>query len=226
MPKKRADYIREELAKDFEASAQEIANRLQKRGITIDPQHVYQVSSDLRKQQQERLARQRQGAVTRAENELTLSEHIVQALLDAPDGLTDQQILGAVTGAGYKTRSADFLDTLRKKLYELVERGRLQKSGSPGVYSLSEAERRARQSAQPVPGNNGEIVIQQPQAATLSPTVEQPVQAASPALATAPERQNVLLDQDLLFECLALCRKAGGVDALSPYLDSIRKLQS
>lgn len=114
MTKTRADYIREELGKDFNAPAQEIADRLQKRGIVIDPQHVYQVRSDLRKKGEERKAKQRLGAATRMENTTPLADLIVKVLYAAPEGLTDREIEEAVREQGYKTRSADFLDTFAR----------------------------------------------------------------------------------------------------------------
>ena len=48
MPKTRSDYIREELAKNFDASANEVAERISKKGFRCSAQHVYQMRSNLR----------------------------------------------------------------------------------------------------------------------------------------------------------------------------------
>lgn len=110
----------------------------------------------------------------------------------------------------------------------MTERGRLQKrtTGRVSSYTLTDAERLV-QDGRNSTNNNGEV--------TVSPTAtteQAPAEAASPAqglplvpaaeAAAAPPR--VLLDQEVLFDCLALCKRAGGVDKLTPYLDSIRRL--
>lgn len=140
MPKNRADYIREELSKDFEAPAQDIADRLRKRGVIIDPQHVYQVRSDLRKRRE---VRTQNALQTRQENDKPLAEYIMEVLDSHPDGLSDRELATAIKKAGYKSRSADFLDVLRKKLYELTEKGSIVKTGLQ--YALSPSEKAARQ---------------------------------------------------------------------------------
>jgi hypothetical protein len=126
MPKSRTDWIKEELTKDFDAPAQEVADAIKKKGVTVDPQHVYQVRSQIRKEKQARFEAAR---LTREQNPISLQQHILNALEVHPNGLDDRELLKAVVKAGYVSRAADFLDVLRKKLYEMTERGQIVKIG-------------------------------------------------------------------------------------------------
>jgi hypothetical protein len=126
MPKSRTDWIKEELQKDFDAPAQDVADKLRKRGIVVGPQHVYQVRSQVRKAKDERINAAR---LTREQNTVSLQQHILNCLDNHPNGLADTELQKAIVKAGYVTRAADFLDVLRKKLYEMVEKGHIVKNG-------------------------------------------------------------------------------------------------
>jgi len=126
MPKNRTDWIKEELQKDFDASAQDVADKLRKRGVTVDPQHVYQVRSQIRKAKDDRINAAR---LTREQNKVSLTQLILVILEASPNGLSDRELEKAIKKAGYVSRAADFLDVLRKKLYEMTERGQIVKNG-------------------------------------------------------------------------------------------------
>lgn len=126
MPKNRTDWIKEELTKDFDAPAQQVADTLKKKGVTVDAQHVYQVRSQIRRAKEERI----QAAIlTREQNTTSLHQHVLNALDTQTDGLSDRQLEKAIKKAGYVSRAADFLDVLRKKLYEMAEKGVIAKNG-------------------------------------------------------------------------------------------------
>lgn len=156
MPKNRTDWIKEELQKGFDAPAQEVADKLRKRGIVVDPQHVYQVRSQIRKAKEDRIAAAR---LTREQNTTTLHQHILNVLEQHPDGLADTLLMKAIVKAGYVTRAADFLDVLRKKLYEMVEKGHIVKNGLQ--YKLTAIVALAAVTAEAAPVNDDYALLRQ-----------------------------------------------------------------
>lgn len=123
MPKSRTDYIREELERDFDASAAVIVERLAKKGVRLSQQHVYQARSTMR----QKLAMERD--TSRQVNAMPLGQHILNVLTEHPEGLSDRDLVNAVSKAGYISRSSDFLTILRQKLSDLVEKGHIAKNG-------------------------------------------------------------------------------------------------
>lgn len=133
--KSRAERIREKLTQNPGANAVALAKKL---GVTS--QHVYQVRYDMKKQQERLRAevaertevaeRLNRAALTRQENSKPLSQYILTVLESTPQGLTCRAIVDAVQKAGYKTRSATFVQVVRQKLYDMVEIGHIVKNGT------------------------------------------------------------------------------------------------
>jgi hypothetical protein len=131
MPKTRSDYIREELERDFNASAVDIAERVKKKGHPCEAQNVYQMRSTMRMRQRQQVraivvaSRTR----TRDENAKPLGQHILNILTAHPEGLSDRDLASAIKKAGYSSRASDFLMIVRQKLYNMVETGHITKNG-------------------------------------------------------------------------------------------------
>lgn len=147
MPKKRSDYIREELERDFNASAVDIAERVKKKGHRCEAQNVYQMRSTMRSAlaRQPRLSPARQ---TRDENATSLGQHILNVLAAHPEGLSDRDLASAIKKAGYSSRASDFLMIVRQKLYNMVEKGHITKNGLQYKLQGAALEKAQKQVAQ------------------------------------------------------------------------------
>ena len=141
MPKTRSDYIREELEKNFDVSAQDVADRLAKKGHRVTTQHVYQIRSNMRiaerQVQEQKAVTLAASLATREENDTPLSVHILNALTANPEGLSADDLAAAILKAGYKSRAADFVSVLRQKCYDMVQKGSIVKNGTQ--YKLQSA---------------------------------------------------------------------------------------
>lgn len=124
MPKSRSDYIREELYEDLNIKAQDLIEKLAKKGVRVTAQHIYQLRSDMRK---EPTFKQKKGS---------LATYIIAVLEQQQDSLSDSQIHDLVRKEGYRSASPAFFDLLRKKLYELTEKRMIVKNGL--YYKLNE----------------------------------------------------------------------------------------
>ena len=132
MPKSTADYIREELERDFDMKAEEIIDRLAKKGIRCQAQQIYQIRSVLRHSKSKTKTMVPVPRRKVAENAfphgrclLSLEECIVSALT-LSDGLTDKELSDAVKKVGYgniriRKRGDEFFNLVQNKLHEMVK---------------------------------------------------------------------------------------------------------
>ena len=130
--KSNAEYVREELAKNFDAPAAEIVANLQGIGINANNQDVYQQRNYLRNR---RKAIQEKREATKQLNQVPLADYITTILAQKPEGIPDLELLETIKAQGYVTHSDDFLQVLRKKLYTMTENRILAKDGTQ--YSLT-----------------------------------------------------------------------------------------
>ena len=129
--KTNAEYVREELNKDFDAPAATIVGRLQGIGINITNQDVYAQRNFLRTR---RKSIQDKRNKKKELNQVPLAEYIT-ALLSQKETMSDYELMEAVKQQGYVTHSDDFIAVLRQKLRSMVENRLLAKEGTQ--YSLT-----------------------------------------------------------------------------------------
>ena len=141
--KTNAEYIREELNKNFDAPTDEIVNRLGGIGINVTHQHVYAQRSWIRGKKKEI---QEKRNMTNQLNQVPLADYITTILATKPEGLSDYGLLDAIKAQGYITHSDDFMQVLRKKLYTMTENRILLKDGTQ--YSLTIRAKNAKNEAE------------------------------------------------------------------------------
>ena len=131
--KARSEYVREELAKTFEAPAAEIVERLGNLGINVTKQDVYAQRNMMRTR---KAVHRRKATLTLKSNAHSLSHYVTKILNNNLNGLDGHALSKIIKSEGYKTHSSDFIQVLRKRLYEMVDIGVLNKHGA--IYTIAE----------------------------------------------------------------------------------------
>jgi len=255
-----SDYIRGELSRNIDAITDDVVDKLASKGVEVERALVYKVRSQLRKEQEEverkTSKRMNAAALTRRDNPRTLSCYIVDALYenDEPGSnpepvLTDRQITAKIKESGYITRAADFLNTVRQKLYDLLDERRIVRTINGYNLSQKEFDKQTEERALKDPDYIQYIQDQQcAKVATASPSLHQTVSPVMDAVKTAafpgyatkitevldklpagtPEfpQQTQSLVKETLLEVAALLKKVGGVNGLKPYLEVINQLSN
>jgi hypothetical protein len=124
---------------DFDVKAEEVIDRLAKKGIRCQAQQIYQIRSLLRKSKPKTMTpitrRKVEKAFPHGRCLLSLEQCILTALSGHSDGLSDRDLSDAVKKVGYgnlvlRKNDSDFFNVVQKKLHEMVKDGHVAKNGS------------------------------------------------------------------------------------------------
>lgn len=255
MQKTKSDYIKDELARDFDQPAARIVNRLKNRGVNIREQLVWNVKSVMNKNGRIPVG-VKKALETRFANTKMLREHILTALAGGKK-LTISQIGIACRKQGYVSDPDHWESHLNKKIRMMeLDNQVIRRPGGkwmlifppPQRSLMPTATTAANQKQQPavaVPQEEAAVQEVVPQQEVAAPQQEEntsvtvavlpPVKKAVPFVeeedsnkpAAAVQTPTAKVDEMArLLEVHTLCRKYGSVEEVQRYLNIISSLQT